>query len=185
MIEKPYIGQLLAANPNNPKDGLSGSVILIVNHNEQATVGIQVNARLLDMELSGVMSGLGIDYIGNDPLYRGGNIDGGKVHVIHSTDWEGMSTVKINDQLAITNDLSILAAISQGEGPEYFRACVGFWMWEAGVLEIQLNAKIDTDVQHRWESITGNVKNVFENEGVEQWYEALESSARKQVSHWF
>jgi putative AlgH/UPF0301 family transcriptional regulator len=185
MNEQTYQGQLLAANPNNPKDGLYGSVILIINHTEISSIGLQINARLNDINLGNVMQGLGINYSSEDPMYRGGNMETGKVHVLHSPDWEGINTIRLTSEISITNDISILAAISQGEGPEYFRSCVGYWMWDSGILETQLNAKSGSEVQHRWEIAPASVDNIFKSEGMEQWYNTLEISAKEQVNQWF
>lgn len=186
MSIKNYQGSLLAANPGNPRDGLYGSVILVLNNGDAPTIGIQINARIIEMGLKHVTDGLGMPYSGDDPLYRGGNMDTGKVHVLHSPDWQGINTIKINDELSVTNDISILAAISNNEGPEHFRACVGFWAWDPGLLELQITAKQGiTDVQHRWELITADTEHVFGKEGVEQWYDVLQTSASQQAANWF
>jgi putative transcriptional regulator len=187
MIESntPYQGQLIAANPNNPKDGLYGSVILITNHAEHGSIGIQINARLNDLTLGNVMEGLGIQNVNEDSMYRGGNMETGKVHVIHSPDWTGLNTLRLTAEISITNDVSILAAISQGEGPEYYRSCVGYWMWEPGTLDAQLSAKSGSEVPHRWEMAPANIDTVFKSEGMEQWYNTLEISAKEQVNQWF
>jgi hypothetical protein len=185
MRQKKYQGQLLVANPKNPRDGLYGSVILLLSHTDQISVGVQINHRMKEINLADVANGIGIWYEGADPLYHGGNVGTGKVHVIHSLDWQGLSTTKINKELGVTNDISILSAISNGEGPEYFRACAGMWMWEGNILDHQLDPKKSDTVLHRWEIAPSTMENVFEEEEDNQWYSVLENSARMQVNSWF
>lgn len=185
MRQKKYQGQLLVANPKNPRDSLYGGVILLLSHTDQMSVGVQINHRMKEIDLSDVAHGIGMWYEGADPMYHGGNVATGKVHVVHSLDWQGMSTIKINKDIGVTNDISILSAISNGEGPAYFRACAGIWMWEGGILEKQLSTKKSKDIMHRWELAPSTLENVFDEEEDTQWYSVLEHSARIQVNNWF
>lgn len=184
MIKKKYPGYLLLANPNNPRDELNKSVLLIVTHTNNVAVCLQINNPLEDINLQTVAGNIGIDYPTADPLYYGGNIAQNKIHVVHSLDWRGMSTVKLNDRLAVTNDISVLAAISQGEGPEYYRACAGYWLWENGRLDQQLDPKFKGE-PHKWEISPATINNVFNGEGPEQWRNAIDEAAKFQVNAWF
>jgi putative transcriptional regulator len=185
MIET-YRGKLLAANPANPKDGDQTAVIMVINHTIDATIGLQVNTTLAHPTLSHIMHNMGIWYEGMDPLYYGGQLSQNKIHVIHSLDWSGLTTVKITDEIGVTNDISVLAAISQGQGPELFRACVGYWMWENGRFEQQMDPKnFPSNEVHRWESVPATLENVFGYSDEEQWRKILEESARTQAAAWF
>jgi hypothetical protein len=183
MNKKNYQGQLLVANPSNPRDHLFGSVILLLTHNESISIGVQINCKAKELSLADVANGIGLWYEGNDPLYSGGSVSVGKVHVIHSNDWSGHSTVKINDEISVTNDISVLTAVAGGEGPEYFRACAGFWMWELGTLDRQLDPTIDA--LYNWEIAPTTLETVFEHNEITQWHECLEAAGREQVKGWF
>lgn len=186
MIKKTYQGQLLAAHPGNPKDGDERAVIFVITNADDVTVGLQINHTMTTPRLSTICGNIGIDYDGYEPLYWGGQISQNKIHVVHSLDWQGLSTVKITDQLGVTNDISVLAAISRNEGPEYFRSCVGYWLWENGRFEQQVEPKkYPSKEVHRWETLPATVENVFSTSDEEQWRAVLEASARKQVSTWF
>lgn len=184
MTKKKYPGYLLVANPNNPRDELSKSVILIASHNDRMAIGLQVNNPLEDINLQTVAENIGIDYPNPDLLYYGGNISMNKIHVVHSLDWKGLTTVKLNEQLAVTNDISILAALSRGEGPTFYRACAGYWLWDEGLLDRMLDPRDRSD-PHKWEITPGTLDNVFTGEGPEQWRTSIEEAAKYQVSAWF
>lgn len=184
MAKKKYQGQLLAANPNNPIDELSRSVILIISHTPGVTVGLQLNHPIEGMTIQSVASDLGLWWPGDDPLLFGGGANNNKIHVIHSNDWAGLTTIKINDEISVTNDLSILAALNRGEGPAHYRACAGYWIWVKGQLDKQLEAGPSSTVEHRWEVVPATFDNIFNCDYQDHWISTLEESARTQVSMW-
>ena len=184
MSKKNYEGFLLAANPLNPQDEMDKSVILILTHTTSRAVGLQINNPLEHPNLQAVTTTMGMWYDGDDPLWFGGNQSQNKVHVIHSSDWQGMSTIQLTDEICVTNDLSILAALSRNEGPEKFRACVGFWLWERNVLDQQLNPKSKNEL-YRWETTPATANIVFNSEGPDQWRTVINHCAKFQVASWF
>jgi len=186
MTKKKYQGHLLVANPNNPKDYLEKSVLLLVTHTDNLAVALQINNLRSEMNLSQISTTLGLPYHGPDTVYYGGNIAQNKIHVIHSLDWRGLSTITLNDHLGITNDISILAAISRDEGPEYFRACSGYWMWENGVFDQMLDPKqfATCPEPYRWEIAPGTIQSVFEVDAKDHWEHSIEASARYRVNEW-
>jgi putative AlgH/UPF0301 family transcriptional regulator len=186
-MSKPisYLGQLLCANPQNPRDGLDSSVILIVSQTSQLAIGIQLNRVLESLSLSDVAANLDIDYEGDESIYYGGNIGTGKIHVVHSADWAGISTIRINQEISVTSDPSIISSLAAGQGPEYFRACAGFWIWDDNHLEIQMDPRSGNHVRHRWETATATISNIFEYNDRQQWLECLNQSAMSQINQWF
>jgi putative transcriptional regulator len=186
MPKKSYVGQLIAANPLNPKDNLNHSVILIVTHTPDLALGLQLNRPLLDLNLAEVSDQVGIFVDSQEPVYYGGKMSPNKIHVVHSNDWSGLTTVQITDQLSVTNDISVLAALSQGQGPEFYKACAGFWGWDRGQLDAQITAKSTSNVKHRWETAPATLENVFAiGAELDHWHRVIEAAAREQVSNWF
>jgi len=108
-----------------------------------------------------------------------------KIHVVHSLDWMGPSTVELAPGIGITNDVSVLAAISQGEGPEHFRACAGYWLWENGVLDQMLDPRDHNCLEpYRWEVTPATSRNVFLVDPEDQWDQAIEDSAKFNIANW-
>ena len=103
--------------------------------------------------------------------------------MIHSLDWQGLTTVEIAPNIGLTNDISILTALTRGEGPEYLRACAGFMSWREGALWRELDHT--TETEHKWELAPANISTVFEFDELDQWHHCIEASARSQVSRWF
>jgi len=184
MTKKRYPGYLLVANPNNPRDELSRSVILVANHTADVAIGLQINNPLEDIDLQTVAQNLGMDFDKNAQLWYGGNMNTNKIHVIHSNDWKGLSTVKMSDEISVTNDISVLAAIARGEGPEHFRACAGYWIWSDGRLDRMLNPREKEDPM-KFEITPATIESVFDGEGPDQWRSVLDKAAKYQVNAWF
>ena len=183
-----YSGQLLVANPNNPRDELSKSVSLLVSHNRRLAIALQLNNSLSHMTLQEVAVNTGLDTSDpasrlDAPLYYGGVHNVHRVQVIHTPDWFGPTTTVLNKQIAITSDISILQALSQGRGPKLFRACAGYWSWEDGKLDDQLDNS-NRDQSHRWEIAEANIATVFEVEGDEQWQTSLINAAHITTAQW-
>ena len=133
-INDKFVGHLLASSPILYSSDEPQKVILIINHNPQLVIGIQINQEILGQTIQRVSSRIGIPFFGNDPLWDGGNLGKDKIHVIHTTDWMGRSSVQLNDELAVTSDISVLTALSEGQGPSQFRACAGFCSWSNSCL---------------------------------------------------
>jgi putative transcriptional regulator len=184
MTKKKYPGYLLVANPNNPRDELSKGVLLCVNHAGNLAIGLQINNPLEDIDLQHVADNLGMESSVNAPLWFGGNISQNKIHVVHSNDWRGLSTVKMNDEISVTNDISVLAAIARGEGPRYYRACAGYWLWDDGRMDRMLNPRAK-DEPIKWEIAPATLESIFDSEGPDQWRAVLDKAAKYQVDAWF
>jgi putative transcriptional regulator len=184
MNKKKYPGHLLVANPNNPRDELSRSVIILLSHTDDISIGVQLNKPMPDTTIRKIADNLKMNYSANDPLYNGGNMSSNNIHVIHSPDWQGLSTVLLNDDIAVTSDVSVLAALSRGEGPELFRACAGYWFWGEDRLNKQLDPRWKLE-PHKWEVVPSTLENVFQEDGVNQWRCCLDEAVHHQVNTWF
>jgi putative AlgH/UPF0301 family transcriptional regulator len=185
MSQNNYIGTLAVANPNNPPDDLAKSVWLMVNHTEVSTVGLCINQIDPNNDLSTIANSLGINYYRRDPVFRGGDRNTSKVHIIHSLDWYSFGTVPLNDDIGITNDISVLMAIAKDEGPEYYRACAGFGIWEPGVFEQQLSSKIIKNNAYKWELIPATIENIFDIDYELLWETSIQTSIINRVKDFF
>lgn len=185
MAKKSYVGTLLAANPLNPRDNLNHSVILIVTHTDEHCLGLQINRPMSDLSIADVSDQVGLYVPCQDSVYAGGNMQPNRIHMLHSNDWAGLTTVRITEDISLTNDISVLAALSRNEGPEYFRACAGFWSWDTDQLTAQIRGK-GNNIKHRWESVPATMSTVFEcGDYTDHWHKVIEEAARQQVSTWF
>jgi putative transcriptional regulator len=179
-------GNLVVANPlNSNGDGLDHGVVMIVSHTEEHVIGLQINRPISTLSLADVCARVDVDYDGDDLVFHGGRHSTNKIYVLHTMDWEGLTTIPLTDTVGITYDMSVLTAIARGEGPEHFTACAGFTCWDDDVLEKQLAAKPNSKVTHRWELIPATIDAVFNSGlGLEHWHSMIELCAEQQAAQW-
>jgi len=101
-------------------------------------------------------------------------------------DWKSATTTTINDCLGLSNDVSVLAAIAAGEGPQHYRAIAGFLKWPPGHLESEISGDAPWhDLAHSWSTVPATIDLVFGLNGEKQWHHVIESHARLQIASWF
>lgn len=183
MLRKSLTGSLLVANPLNPQDNLSFGVVLIVSQSSRTTFGIRLNLPSKIVPLESVFKQMDLEYFGSEFLYTGGTTDRSKVHVVHSLDWSVPTTIRINDEIGITGDVSVLEAISEGIGPKNFRACSGYCVWDNKLLHQQVS-KTELDTTYSWEIAPATAELIFEYDKLDQWHRAIEESASMQSEQW-
>jgi len=183
MTEQNYLGQLTIANPNNgiEPNGIHKSVNIIVTHADDLIAAVQLNNVYPDLTLSKISYNMGIDHMGDFPIYRGGGHRQNKIHIIHSLDWTSVSTVPLTDEIGITGDLSVLVAISRNVGPELFRACAGYHLWD----HYQYQKELAGEGERRWELLPATLERVFHWDPRHQYKLALEEIAKLSVEKWF
>jgi putative AlgH/UPF0301 family transcriptional regulator len=180
----PYQGLVLAANPLNPKNRMEKSVILVMNQIGSAIIGLQLNNQIADLQFNDVIRNLGFWSATNPSVYFGGNLGPNRLHLVHSLDWSSLTTVVVNNQIGVTSDISILAAISEHQGPEYFRACAGYWSWGDELLSQQIDSVNNPDQEYKWECTEADIENVFEYNEEDQWNHIIMKSTELQIKKW-
>lgn len=184
-MKKSYLGKLLVANPRNPRDDLAKSILIVVTYTTNISIALQINAPHEDLTLSRISQNIGIDHSGDQPVYFGGQVNQHKIHVIHSLDWQSVSTTKLNDQIGITNDVGVLMAISRNQGPKYFKACSGYYLWEDGMLDKQINPRSQIPGgpagNHRWGTLDATIDIVFKTEAHAMWANCIDQFLQESI----
>ena len=181
-------GNLLASSPALFRDDVQQQVLLLISHTDQLSIGIQINQEAIGQTLQAIGRKMGIMLPASDSIWHGGNLGRDKIHIIHTTDWMGISSAKVTDDIAVTNDISILMALSKGAGPKQFKACAGFLSWSHDELMHSLGVK-SASVKIRqtsWEIVPASIElTFFDQPGDQHWLRTLEASAAYQSTQWF
>jgi putative transcriptional regulator len=181
-----YQGYLLVAHPHNPQDDLAQSVVVIIKQTQNMAMGLQINNVLANVTVRDLAVTAGIDLknlelympASPSPLYYGGSRNMHRVYVLHSRDWHSSSTEVINDQLAVTHDMSILTAILMGQGPKEYRVCAGHWLWADIDLELT-NKNV-----RKWEILPSSEDLIFDLDPDTQWSHCLQQALQYNCSQW-
>ena len=186
MIEQNYTGYLLAAHPKRTDPILRRGTMLIIDHDASGAIGLQINKPYVsNVTLNSVMRNVELNVENDQALYNGGPESTNRIHIIHTLDWFSPTTNKITDQIGISSDLSVLSAISQDEGPSYFRAVAGFTRWLPGHIEGEILGEDPWTINHSWSFTPAEPEIVFGYTDIDQWHKVITDSSRQQVANWF
>ena len=156
-----------------------------MDHDSTGAVGLQINKPFSGLSFDTVMQNVGLHLDSDQPLYNGGPESINRIHVIHSMDWSSPTTIKLTDQLGVSNDLSVLIALSENQGPEYFRVVAGYTKWLPGHLEGEISGEGPWNISHTWTYIPSDPGIVFGMDDIDQWHQIISDGARMQVASWF
>lgn len=178
-------GKLIVAPPRNQDGHFSRTSVLIAQHGLSGAWGVIVNRPAKTLSMQAIMAAAGIEYGGNETVYIGGPVEPTRVHVVHTLDWTSSSTLRITDEIGITGDISILAAISQGEGPKLYRAGIGLSVWSAGQLDGEMSGLEPWTPNHQWLQTSASIELCLTGSGDEQWQRAINHCVNQKISELF
>jgi putative transcriptional regulator len=132
----------LIAMPAMHEGFFAGTLTYICEHAENGALGLVVN-RPTSLTMSEMFNQVNIPLhqpeLENRPVYMGGPVQVERGFVLHDTDRDWQSTLRINGRLALTTSKDILEALAEGRGPDNFLVALGYSGWEQGQLEHEIN----------------------------------------------
>ncbi len=162
-------GQLLIAMPAMDDPRFSGSVIYLCAHTEEGAMGLVINRPLARPSFEELLRQLEIVPVPparHIRLWAGGPVDNGRGFVLHTSDWTGEGSLRVNEQLALTASLDVLKAIAEGGGPREGLLALGYAGWGPGQLETEL-------AQNAWLTVPAPEELVFDAGHDTKWRRAL------------
>lgn len=175
-------GQLLVSQPRNQEGHFARTTVLIAQHDLSSAWGVAVNRLAKTLNMQNIMAAAGIEYTGNEPIYVGGPVEPTRVHVVHSLDWFSPSTLRITDDIGITGDVSVLAAIAMNQGPQLYRAGIGLAVWSAGQLEGEQSGEAPWTKKHQWLTTDASIDLCLTGSGEEQWQRAINHCVNQRIA---
>jgi putative transcriptional regulator len=148
-------GQVLIAMPTLADPEFAHSVVYLCAHTQEGAMGLIINRPLQKPSFADLLRQLAL---GPKPparaiaLCKGGPVDNARGFVLHSTDWTGEGSLRVDDDVALTASLDVLKAIATGGGPRDGILALGYANWGPGQLDDEmrqnswLNASADTDL---------------------------------------
>ena len=138
-------GQLLIAMPAMADPRFSQSVIYICAHTAEGAMGLVVNRPVVKPTFEDLLKQLNV--APHPParqvlLCAGGPVENARGFVLHTIDWTGEGSLRVNEDLALTASLDVLQVLASGGGPRECVLALGYAGWGPGQLdrEIQQNA---------------------------------------------
>jgi putative transcriptional regulator len=160
-------GHFIIAMPSLADPNFGRSVTYICEHDENGSFGIVIN-RQTDIPLQEIIEQMQIESPEVEPhkqhIYLGGPVQQSRGFVLHRPLGNWSSSLKINQDIALTTSRDIIEAIARNQGPEDAIIALGYAGWAPGQLEMEIaenswlscpaNEQImfDTPVQDRWQA---------------------------------
>lgn len=164
-------GQLLVAMPSLADSGFAQSVIYMCVHSpEEGAMGFVVNRRLPQPAFDDLL--LQLDIAPVPPKRRiglcaGGPVESARGFVLHSSDWNGDGSLKVDGGTSLTASLDILKDIASGSGPRDALLALGHASWGAGQLEEEIGR------HSAWLVAPATREIVFGTDHTNKWRRAL------------
>lgn len=162
-------GHLLIAMPSMSDPRFAQSVIYLCAHTLEGAMGLVLNRPVAKPSFEELLRQLKVDPIPpvrQIRMYAGGPVENGRGFVLHTADWTGDGSLRVDDTVALTASLDVLKVIAEGSGPRECLLALGYAGWGPGQLdrEIQENA---------WLSVPSDEALVFGGGHDTQWRRAL------------
>jgi putative transcriptional regulator len=131
----------LIAMPAIQEGIFAGTLTFVCEHNENGALGIVVN-RPTSITYADMFEQISIPLHHPDleqlPVHFGGPVQTERGFVLHDTQQEWQSTLRIGSRMALTTSKDILEAIAAGTGPCNVLISLGYAGWEPGQLEHEI-----------------------------------------------
>jgi len=167
-------GQLLIASAEMTDPRFAESVVYIVKHNNEGTLGLVINQPIAKGSMQDLLKGFGIandNARGEIILHYGGPVSQFSGFVLHTDDVKLSSTISVKDGIAMTTDPKIIELIGEGKAPRQYLLMMGYAGWAPGQLEGEILAGA-------WHTIPADKALIFDQDVDKKWHRAME---RRQV----
>lgn len=169
-----FTGQLLVATEEMKDPRFSETVIYLVRHNTEGTLGLVINRPLAKGRIDDLLKGFGGEATGSERevvIYYGGPVSSVQGFVLHSDDVTLDNSARVRDGVAMTSDIKIIEAIASGKGPKQTLIMLGYAGWAPGQLEGEIQAGA-------WFVIPSDKALIFGKDAETKWRQAID---RKQT----
>jgi putative transcriptional regulator len=164
-----FAGQVLIAMPAMADPRFAQSVIYMCAHNAEGAMGIVLNRPVDTPRFADLLAQLKVQPappLRQIRLVSGGPVESARGFVLHTTDWTGEGSLKVDADFALTASLDVLAAIAGGAGPAQAMLALGYAGWGPGQLDGEIQA-------NGWLTAPADAGLLFDADDATKWRRAL------------
>jgi putative transcriptional regulator len=174
-VAESLAGRLLVAPRDMPDPRFAGSVVYLLQHDENGALGLIVNRALGESSNTDLHRQLGLETPAEETWFRlfyGGPVQPNRVMVLHDAEFRAADTQTLGAGAAVTGLRSVLEALAAKRGPAKYLICAGYAGWSPG----QLEAEIRRD---GWYIADGDAALVLDNHVADKWRRAMDRAEQK------
>jgi len=160
----------LIAMPGLADPSFSHTVTYICEHSDKGAMGVVINAAT-PMQLKEIFSQLQLENDadhGEKIVMSGGPVQPERGFVLHSSETQWQTTLKVSDEISLTVSRDIIAAMADGSGPQDFLISLGYAGWGEGQLEAEI-------VANSWLTVPADKNIIFHTPIEKRWAQAAQS----------
>src|ERR1041384_1227547 len=135
--DRGFAGQLLGASEEMKDPRFAETVIYLVRHNAEGTLGLVINRPVAKGPIDDLLKGFGAPAKGSKRevvIHYGGPVGTRQGFVLHSDDVKLEDTLVVKDGIAMTSDVKMIETIAAGRGPRQALVMLGYTGWAPGQL---------------------------------------------------
>ena len=162
-------GQLLIAMPAMADPRFQQSVIYICAHTPEGAMGLVLNRPIVKPTFDDLLKQLSVEPlppVREVKLCAGGPVENARGFVLHTSDWTGEGSLKVDSTMALTASLDVLKVIAEGGGPRECVLALGYAGWGPGQLDQEFQ-------QNSWLSVPADETLLFDGEHDTKWRRAF------------
>jgi putative transcriptional regulator len=162
-------GQLLIAMPSMTDPRFSQSVIYLCAHTAEGAMGLVLNRPIVKPTFDDLLKQLQVAPVPSVRQIRlcaGGPVENARGFVLHTNDWTGEGSLKVDEGMALTASLDVLKVIAEGGGPRECVLALGYAGWGPGQLDQEFQ-------QNAWLSVQPDESLLFDDGHDTKWRRAL------------
>ena len=162
-------GRFLVAMPGMGDERFARSVIYMCAHTGDGAMGLVLNRPIATPTFADLLTQLKVEPVPPTREIRmcqGGPVDSGRGFVLHTSDWNGEGSLRVDDGVSLTASLDILKAIAEGAGPRECVLALGYAGWGPGQLDREIQ-------ENSWLSVPADEGLVFGTDHNAHWRQAL------------
>jgi putative transcriptional regulator len=172
---KNIVGNLLIAPPAVKGNFWYKTVILVTEHHTDGSVGIVLNRRSqMSVVEFGEQLGFKLDLPGF--VYLGGPVNVKSLTFLHTNDWTGRNTMRVNKYFSISSAEDILPRLAMGDVPAHWRIFLGMCGWSPNQLLGEIKGTAPWTHENSWCLASSDLNAVFGSDNKDQWSNALDRS---------
>jgi putative transcriptional regulator len=162
-------GQVLIAMPAMADPRFAQSVIYLCAHTPEGAMGLVLNRPIVKPTFDDLLKQLNVEPLPpmrQIRLCAGGPVGNARGFVLHTNDWTGEGSLKVDDSMALTASLDVLKVIAEGGGPRECVLALGYAGWGPGQLDKEIH-------ENSWLSVSADETLLFDTDHETKWRRAL------------
>lgn len=160
----------LIAMPGMADPSFSHTVTYICEHSDKGAMGVVINTAT-PMQLKEIFAQMQLENNashGEQIIMAGGPVQPERGFVLHSSETQWQTTLKVSDEISLTVSRDIIAAMAEGNGPQDFLISLGYAGWGEGQLESEIAA-------NSWLTVPADKNIIFHTPVDKRWAQAARS----------